>query len=108
METVRTALLPLGVDVRRWPGKTGEDTYIALTLLDLKASMMASNRATRRAAEIQVDLYTLGSPDALTDQIMTALTGAGCVIVRVGAEQYETDTKYHHMPIVCQARHPVA
>ncbi|MDD3212208.1 MAG: hypothetical protein PHY64_00945 [Eubacteriales bacterium] len=107
MERVKAALDPLGYDVRRWPGKTGEDTYIALTLLTIEPLLSARNRPLRLVAEVQVDLYTRGAVDALGDSMMRALTAAGLPIARVGMEQLETDTGYRHLPMVCQAPHDV-
>ena len=105
LETVSAALMPLGCDVRKWPGLTGEQTYIALTLLDISGAVYANNRPTRRVAEVQVDLYTKDAPEALTDLIMVTLEAARCPVARVGPEQFEPDTAYHHIPIVCQVAH---
>jgi len=105
VEAVKAALDPLGYDVRRWPGKTGETTYIALLVLGTDIGLSAGNRPRRRTQRVQVDLYSLSPTDALCDRAIAALEAAGCIVTTVGPEAYETDTKYHHMPIICQARH---
>ena len=105
VEAVKAALDPLGYDVRRWPGKTGEQTYIALLVLSTDIGLSAGNRPRRRTQRVQVDLYSLAPMDALCDRAIRTLEEAGCVVASAGPETYETDTKYHHMPIICQARH---
>ena len=108
VEAVKAALDPLGYDVRRWPGKTGDESYVALTVLSVDAGLTAGNLPRRRQQRVQVDLYSLLPTDALCDRAIAALEAAGCPVSGVGPELYETDTKYHHMPIICQARHEPA
>ena len=105
IETVKALLDPLGYDVRKWPGLTGQPTYIALTVLELTAPLRAGNRPLRRVAEVQVDIYSRLPIDALCDDVILALEGGGCPVVRTGQESRETDTGYNHMPIICQALH---
>jgi hypothetical protein len=104
VQAVKAALDPLGYDVRRWPGKTGDETYIALTVLGAETGLSAGNRPRRRAQRVQADLYSLLPTDTLCDRAVEALEAAGCPVSGMGPELYETDTKYHHMPIICQAR----
>ena len=105
IEAVKALLDPLGYDVRKWPGLTGQTTYIALTVLEMTAPPRAGNRPLRRVAEIQVDVYSRLPIDALCDHVIVALEGGGCPVVRTGQETRETDTGYNHMPIICQALH---
>ncbi|MEA4928587.1 MAG: hypothetical protein VB104_07920 [Candidatus Limiplasma sp.] len=107
LETVKSALDGLGYDVRKWPGKTGETTYIALSFLTLETVVAAGNMPRRRVAHIQVDLYSKLSLDDLTALATVALEAAGCPVESEGPETFEDDTQYHHMPIVCVARHTV-
>ena len=81
---------------------TGPDPcYLTYEEVQGRYTAHASNQAQRITHMIQVDIFSRQAVGPELTEVRAALGLAGANVVSWGPEQYEPDTRWHHLPITC-------
>lgn len=97
-ELVAAALHGLDCPATRTPVQ-GADAYVTWSIVDIQPMAYASDRPHRLAYTIQVDIFSCGHYALLLSRVLACMGEAGFFLRDVAAEDYESDTEYHHVPI---------
>lgn len=98
-EAMDQALSPLTCPHGHAPVKARPDTYVSWFEVLAQVSLDASDKPRRIEHMLQVDIYSRGATEALTDTVLQLLKAGGFRMASYGPEDYEDDTRYRHMPI---------
>lgn len=100
-EVFQTALTKTPYPVTQLPIMGNAPVCLAFFEVLGQQANFASNQPQRIRHTMQVDIYgrqQIG-PEFLT--VAKALRAAGITVVSWGPADYETDTRWHHLPITC-------
>lgn len=96
------ALAPLPYPAARGPVAGDAPIYLTWFALSRSGAMHASDKHLRHETMMQVDVYSLLPVGQELDEVVLALVDADFYVSIVGAEMYDKDTGYHHVPITCR------
>lgn len=74
--------------------------YLAYDMVAGVPSLVASNDMMRARISYYVHIYARTQPEEALDDVLTALRASGIAVSSWGADDYETDTGWHHVPIL--------
>lgn len=100
-ETLERALSALPCPAGRRPVADRPDTYVSWFEVLGQPALHASNRIRRFERIMQVDIFSKQPIDGLRKEVLALLKEAGLIISSEGPEDYESDTRYRHLPITC-------
>jgi len=100
-EVFHTALKATPYPVTQPPVKGDKPVYLAFFEVLAQPTSYASNRPQHIRHTMQVDIYARQQVGPELDVVVKALRAAGIHVDSWGPEDYETDTRWHHLPITC-------
>ena len=97
-ELIAAALTGLSCPATRTPAQ-GADEYVTWSVIEIQPTAYASDRPRRLVYTVQIDIYSRRHYALLLCQVLAHMGMAGFALRDVAAEDYESDTRYHHVPI---------
>lgn len=99
-KTLYTALTSTGYTVTQVPVMGTEAVYLSFDLVAGVPVMHGSDKMLRASVSYYVHIWARTQPEEAFDTTVSALKAAGIRVQSWGAGEYETDTGWHHMPIL--------
>ena len=101
-EQVNQALAACPYPVTQVPVRGTGQIYLSFFQVSSRL-VRASNGARRVISTMQVDIWSRQAVSPEVYVVAKALQHAGLTVSSWGPQIYEEDTRWHHMPITCQA-----
>lgn len=104
-EKYKSILSRLPCPVSKLPAGGENETYVTFNQVYGNFSVYSSNKPRRARHMVQVHVFTRredGYHLTLMDQAVVLLLGEGVRIVSWGPDEYEEDTRYHHIAITTE------
>lgn len=100
-ETFHAALSATPYPVTQQPIKGDVPVYLSFFEVLGQPSSYASNRPQRVRYTMQVDIWGRQAIGPEFPAVAKALRAAGITVASWGPADYETETRWHHLPITC-------
>lgn len=100
-EAIQRALASCGYPATQVPVTGNGSAYVSWQLISA-TPWTASNGIRRIITTLQVDIWGRMPISPEIYPVLKALTRSGITVQRWGPALYETDTRWHHLPITCQ------
>lgn len=96
---IESALASIGVPVASVVYRGTSKTYITYYTVLEKDSEYADDSPIYSESTGTIDIFSSGDFKALLESVKDRLKTAGFLIIGVGPETYESDTKLYHVPV---------
>ena len=96
---LKSTLSAFGVPVERVRYTDKAEEYITFQTLSGNGAAHADDDETAYEHFYRVDIFSKGDYTALLKQVKQGLKAAGFYGISVGAEMYENDTGFYHVPL---------
>ncbi len=104
LNTIKTALNSMDLDIETG-SYTGDDlNYILLTPLTERSEDVADNKELTETADCYVHLYYVGNYQQIKNQIVTLLKTAGLIIEDRRYVEHDKDTDQYHYVITVEEK----
>lgn len=100
-EVFQTALTSTPYPVTQLPIRGNAPVCLAFFEVLGQPAAFASNQAQRIRYTMQVDIYSRQPIGTELVTVLQALRASGVTVGSWGPADYETDTRWHHLPITC-------
>lgn len=100
-EAIQQALDTCPYPATQIPVEGDEPVYVSWQMV-VAVPKSSSNGIRRLITTFQVDIWSRLPVSPELYPVLKALTRAGIAVQRWGPGLYETDTRWHHLPITCQ------